>query len=80
MNKIFEYLGSNIDLDKSRYDLALLYAKTKFEKAIKEDSIPNDIYPKGISELEFLSNEFYSAFGYYANITDEGIIALIKGD
>lgn len=61
------------DLKKLKYDLALVYAKSKLDHALATKSVPKSCDPsdKSLSaELEYLTNEFFSAIDGFANYDD----------
>lgn len=67
MNPNFIYQNPSVDVSKLAYDLALIYAKTKFEEVLKTDPeyflcLPA---PEEIEEAEFLEKKFLQAYGYY---------------
>ncbi|WP_312370872.1 hypothetical protein [Lachnoclostridium sp.] len=68
---------SQIDTEKASYDMALVYAKSKLEEAIRNDTFSGRSMPEDIAQMEYLSEEFYNAFGYFSNMTDESIKSMI---
>jgi len=56
----------NIDINKLSYDLALVYAKAKFENDLINKSIPRDP-----SDTEYLMSLFSEAFNEYSNFDIE---------
>ena len=77
---IHKSFGTPVDLEKVRYDLAIEFAKASLQKAISNKTIYTDKVPEGILEMDFLAKEFCSAFGYYANMTDEYWAGLIDNE
>lgn len=55
-----------MNTDKIRYDLALLYAKSKFDHALANNEIPSsstDIdHPEYLDEIPFLLDAFETAY------------------
>lgn len=63
---------SKLDVNKISYDLALTYARTKFENDLKNNLIPIDpSVPSFLSETEYLMNLFSEAFNEYSNFDIE---------
>lgn len=57
------------NIEKLKYDLALIYAKSKLDHAIATDSVPESETAKEhgqSSEIEYLANMFYEAVGQFA--------------
>jgi hypothetical protein len=77
MSKILKNELSQIDIEKSSYDLALIYSKAKLDEAIQNNKFNGNSAPVEIEQMEYLAEEFYGAFGYFTNMTDEGIKYLI---
>jgi hypothetical protein len=77
MPNIIKTALSQIDTEQASYDMALVYAKSKLEEAIKNDTFGGRSMPEDVAQMEFLAEEFYRAFGYYSNMTDESIKYLI---
>lgn len=62
----------NIDINKLSYDLALVYAKAKFENDLINKSIPRDpSVPDFLSDTEYLMSLFSEAFNEYSNFDIE---------
>lgn len=60
-------------IGKLKYDLALVYAKAKLDHALATNSVPESCDPEdpqNVAELEYLTNEFYSAIDVFANFDD----------
>ena len=78
MKHIIKLAESEIDLNKVRYDLALIYAKEKFFHALNLNRIPNNTpnipHPAELDEADYLMDQFEFAIGYYANIDDECLL------
>lgn len=54
-----------MDPDKVRYDLALLYAKSKFDHALTNNEIPSSSpidHPEYLDEVAFLLDAFETAY------------------
>lgn len=54
-----------MDLNKVRYDLALLYAKSKFDHALSNNEIPSSSsidHPAYLDEVPFLLDAFETAY------------------
>lgn len=56
----------SIDKDKLRYDLALVYAQTKFKQALEHevDFGKMSVAPTHINECDYLIKQFNNAFQY----------------
>ena len=64
--------GSKLDINKLSYDLALVYAKAKFENDLRNGSIPREpSVPNFLSDTEYLMNLFSEAFNEYSNLDIE---------
>lgn len=64
--------GSNLDINKLSYDLALIYAKAKFEDDLRNESIPRDpSVPNFLSDTDYLMSLFSEAFNEYSNLDIE---------
>lgn len=64
--------GPKLDTNKLIYDLALIYAKAKFEDDLKNESIPREpSVPDFLSDTEYLMNLFSEAFNEYSNLDIE---------
>lgn len=63
----FTYPGPHIDASKLAYDLALIYAQTKFEDATAEDQdfFASGPAPKAVEEMAFIQEKFMQAYEYY---------------
>ena len=77
MSKILKCNYVSFDVEKSYYDLALAYARTKLDRAIQDEKFRSDIAPVSIQEMEYFAEEFYSAIGFFANTTEEYIKSLV---
>lgn len=67
MKPTFVYPDPSIDASKLAYDLALIYAKAKFEDALRTnlERFSNTLAPRDIEENEFLYDSFMQAYNYY---------------
>lgn len=67
MHNTFSYNGQNIEASKLAYDLALIYAKAKFDDALRTDPKQFDHLPADpeTEAKEFLFGSFCSAYAYY---------------
>ncbi len=69
----------SVDLDKLKYDLALIYAKEKLHQALCDGNIiEQDATSKAIShynEIDFLTESFSFAIQYLANNPDDQFIS-----
>ncbi|MDU3109524.1 MAG: hypothetical protein E7B14_17295 [Clostridium sp.] len=66
-----------MDIEKIRYDLSLTYAKSKLDQALADNRIPviaGPPHPDFLDEIEFLANEFSTAFMEYSNYDIEYFI------
>ena len=59
------------DFERACYDLALVYAKSKLDESLRLGLFKGAKAPAEIEQMEYLSEEFYSAIGYFANQTVE---------
>lgn len=70
------------DLNRVRYDLALVYAKEKLRYALKH-GIPDKIYPNSkdeyLNELSYLEQQFVIALSEFSDIDeDEDLVNALK--
>ena len=67
MNNTFSYNGQNIEASKLAYDLELIYAKARFEDALRTDPDQFDHLPADpeTEAKEYLFDSFCSAYSYY---------------
>jgi len=76
MNNIFRVEDSSADLNKLRYDLSLIYAKSKFEEAIKSKKFDDtetqfSKAARTLDESNFLLEQFGDAYCELANMPDD---------
>lgn len=78
---ILNISGKDVDfnVDQACYDLALIYSQTKLQKAISSNRFSNSLAPQEIEEMEYLSDTFYSALGYFGLMPEETIKELVEG-
>lgn len=65
------------DIEKIKYDLAIVYAKSKLDHALATNSVPEPCDPEDpacAGELEYLADEFYYAMNTFANFDDSVFI------
>lgn len=78
MHHIIKRPETEIDLNKVRYDLALIYAKEKFAHALSlnpdSDQTQNIPHPKKLDEADYLMEQFEFAINHYANTDDEMLL------
>ena len=78
MQHLVKRAESQIDLNKIRYDLALIYAKEKFAHALHLNQIPNESpdlpHPARLDEANYLMDQFEFALNCYLNTNDESLM------
>lgn len=67
MNPLFEYRNPQVDASKLAYDLAMVYAKAKFDEMLRTDP---DYFqykpaPAEIEEIAFIEQAFMKAYRFY---------------
>lgn len=61
----------HMNIDKLRYDLALIYAKSKLDNALSTNKIPHqEGIPKNVDEMDYLLSEFINAYSEYCNYSE----------
>ncbi len=70
MVNVFTYNGQTVEASKLAYDLALAYAKTKLDYALRTDpeQFENSPADPETETKEFLYDSFCSAFSYYSGL------------
>lgn len=64
--------NSTLDLDKLCYDLALIYAKTKYEDELRKDCLPIEHKaPDFIEESDYLLTLFSQAYSEYLSYDED---------
>lgn len=78
MHHIIKQPETEIDLNKVRYDLALIYAKEKFAHALNlsqnSDQASNIYHPAKLDEADYLMEQFEFAINYYSNTDDKMLL------
>lgn len=67
MNPNFTYQDPSVEASKIAYDLSLIYAKVKFEEALRTGSESFSYGPASqeVEEAAFLEHKFMQAYEYY---------------
>lgn len=74
-----DYSKTSFGVYKIAYDLAMLYAKSKFENKLHNGfDFDKGIAPEEIEELEYLSDIFLFAFEYLSNREPGDIEKLVE--
>lgn len=61
----------HMNIDKLRYDLALIYAKSKLDNALYANKIPcQEGIPKNVNEMDYLLSQFMNAYSEYCNCSE----------
>lgn len=63
-----------IDAKKLKYDLALAYAKSKFDNMLRSYELDPDECPQNVAETDYLLDKFKEAYKNYDLQTDESLI------
>lgn len=58
------------DIKKMKYDLAMMYAKSKLDHALATNTVPEGCDPESNAALEYLANEFYAAVTEFQDYDD----------
>ena len=74
-----DYSKTSFGVYKIAYDLALLYAKSKFENKLQNGfDFDKGIAPVEIEELEYLSDTFLFALDYFSALEPGDIEKMLK--
>jgi len=78
LKRYFKNDNEQIDLNKIKYDLALIYAQEKFRYALEHNEIknysPEAPHPAYYDEIECLLNEFSTIFCQYFDYAVENML------
>ena len=78
MEHLLKAPSEAIDLNRVRYDLALINAQEKFRFALRhneiEDLSPDHEHPSYLDEADYLLNQFETALSEYLNIDDQELL------
>lgn len=78
MEHLLKAPSEAIDLNRVRYDLALIYAQEKFRFALRsneiEDLSPDQEHPAYLDETDYLLSQFETALSEYLNIDDQELL------
>jgi len=67
MNPLFEYQNPKVDASKLAYDLAMVYARSKFDEMLRTDPdyFQSKSAPAEIEEIAFIEQLFMKAYKFY---------------
>lgn len=78
MEHLLKAPSEAVDLNRVRYDLALIYAQEKFRFALQnneiEDLSPDHGHPRYLDETEYLLDQFATALSEYLNTDDQELL------
>ena len=69
--------GISVDFEASCQQLASIWGKAKLDEAIASRRFNGEKTPVEIEQMDYLAEEYYSALGYFSNLSEDFIKFLV---